>query len=89
LATPNAWNGTGFRDNWTIDTNHGGDPGVGLDSSWTNSGLPQPIDFGQSNQDIDQLLSLPADGGVDPFASFDIPFWLGQDEYAGLVNEWS
>ncbi|KAF2647909.1 hypothetical protein K491DRAFT_708989 [Lophiostoma macrostomum CBS 122681] len=30
-----------------------------------------------------------SESGVDPFAGFDIPFWLGQDEYAGLVNEWS
>ena len=46
-------------------------------------------DFAQNGIGIDRHIPLPNDDGLDPFAGFDIPFWLGQDQYSGMVNEWS
>lgn len=37
----------------------------------------------------DQLFQFSSNDDHDPFSGFDIPFWLGQDQYSGMVNEWS
>jgi hypothetical protein len=94
-STPSPPNDAGVKEAWNTNFGHDGDtsgpaaydPDVDLSSAV--GGLPLPIDAMQSDQDINGLLSFSAESGVDPFAGFDIPFWLGQDEYAGLVNEWS
>ena len=31
--------------------------------------------------------ALCAGDAMDPYAGFDIPFWLGQDQYWDMVNE--
>lgn len=46
-------------------------------------------DLTQSGLGLGQDIPLQNDDCLDPFAAFDIPFWLGQDKYAGMVDEWS
>jgi len=58
-------------------------------ASGTDSGLQQWNEFIQSNHHINEIMPLTTDVNADPFAGFDIPFWLGQDEYSGMVNEWN
>jgi hypothetical protein len=55
----------------------------------TNLGLLQWSNYMQSNNEINEILPLPTDDSADLFAGFDIPFWLGQDEYSWMVDEWS
>jgi hypothetical protein len=31
--------------------------------------------------------TLSAGDTMDPYAGFDIPFWLGQDQYWDIINE--
>ena len=37
---------------------------------------------------FDQSMAIAGGEGLDPFSGFDIPFWLGQDQYWGMVNDW-
>ncbi|KAL5442322.1 hypothetical protein PMIN05_004080 [Paraphaeosphaeria minitans] len=46
-------------------------------------------DFSQNGLTLDQSFQFSSNDNHDPFAGFDIPFWLGQDQYAGMINEWS
>ena len=48
-----------------------------------------PSDPSQSSFGPDQLFQFSSNDEQDPFSGFDIPFWLGQDQYSGMVNEWS
>lgn len=83
---------------WTAGLEHfpqqtfdGGLEGPGgnapLESANANSGSLLSGGFARSG--LDGSIPLPGDDGLDPFAGFDIPFWLGQDQYSGMVNEWS
>ncbi|KAF2185481.1 hypothetical protein K469DRAFT_687825 [Zopfia rhizophila CBS 207.26] len=54
----------------------------------SSSMLPQWNDFAQGQSGFDMALAIPNDEGSDPFYGFDIPFWIGQDQYSGMVNEW-
>lgn len=47
---------------------------------WSNTGLTNI--FGASNAD-----NINTDGTCDPFAAFEIPFWMGQDQYGNLMDE--
>ncbi|KAF2013961.1 hypothetical protein BU24DRAFT_250182 [Aaosphaeria arxii CBS 175.79] len=62
-------------------------PGTPANGSTSNIGFLHWEDFMQNNGTFDSSASMPTDG-ADPFAGFDIPFWLGQDQYAGMLNEW-
>lgn len=55
----------------------------------TTPGPVSWIDYMTSNNGITEIIPLPSNDGADPFAGFDIPFWLGQDQYSGMVNDWS
>ncbi|KAF2004059.1 hypothetical protein P154DRAFT_459757 [Amniculicola lignicola CBS 123094] len=46
-----------------------------------NLHLPAPAGLSED-------LPLPGDG-ADLFSGFDIPFWIGQDQYSDMVNDWS
>ncbi|KAF2108171.1 fungal-specific transcription factor domain-containing protein [Lophiotrema nucula] len=51
--------------------------------------VPQWSDYMQANLNFDASVPFGGDDGSDPFSGFDIPFWLGQDQYSGMINEWS
>jgi hypothetical protein len=51
--------------------------------------IPPLGDFSHNSLALDQSFQLSSNDNEDPFAGFDIPFWLGQDQYAGMINEWS
>lgn len=44
-------------------------------------------DILQANDDLDTDASLPQGGGMDPYIGFDIPFWLGQDQYWDMLHD--
>jgi hypothetical protein len=48
-------------------------------SEWT--------DFMQANDAFDSSISLPHKDSVDPYIGFDIPFWLGQDQYQNMLQD--
>lgn len=66
---------------------------IGLDAplrtSEATSGFPPWEDYTQGNIGFGGILPLPEADGLDPFSGFDIPFLLGQDQYSGMVNEWT
>lgn len=56
----------------------------------------QPSNFpeimsGQSwlelGMDLEADLPMFPNNGVDPLQGFDIPFWMGQDNYAAWMNQ--
>ena len=51
--------------------------------------VPQWCDYMQANLNFASTVPFGGDDGSDPFSGFDIPFWLGQDQYSGMINEWS
>jgi hypothetical protein len=53
-----------------------------------NFGLLQWSDYMQNNNETNDMLPLLTNNCTDLFDGFDIPFWLGQDEYSWMVNEW-
>lgn len=57
-------------------------------SSDNHPSIPPPGDYLYNGQIFDQPFHFSNDGSEDPFAGFDIPFWLGQDQYSGMINEW-
>ncbi|KAH7125226.1 fungal-specific transcription factor domain-containing protein [Dendryphion nanum] len=61
---------------------------VTLDQSETNAEAAQWNDFMRTGATFDQSMTLGGGEGLDPFSGFDIPFWLGQDQYWGMVNDW-
>ena len=52
-----------------------------------NSSVPPVDDSCQVNSG--RGLEALNDDEQDDFSGFDIPFWLGQDQYSGMVSEWS
>lgn len=83
----------------TTQTGRSGDPCFDstLGEAGTNFG-PQPSDpcggasspegLLQSVAGLDQSFQFSHIDDHDTFSGFDIPFWLGQDQYSGMVNEW-
>lgn len=45
-------------------------------------------EFMQTGTTFDQSMAIAGGEGLDPFSGFDIPFWLGQDQYWGMINDW-
>lgn len=44
-------------------------------------------DFVQANETLDSDATLPQVDGLDPYVGFDIPFWLGQDQYWDMLHD--
>lgn len=44
-------------------------------------------DYLQANELLDSNMSLPQLDSVDPYVGFDIPFWLGQDQYWDMLHD--
>ena len=44
-------------------------------------------DFIQASETFDSSASLPQADSMDPYIGFDIPFWLGQDQYWDMVHD--
>lgn len=44
-------------------------------------------DFIQANETLDASAPLPQEGSMDPYIGFDIPFWLGQDQYWDILHD--
>jgi len=44
-------------------------------------------DFIQANEGLDSSVPLPQVDGMDPYIGFDIPFWLGQDQYWDMLHD--
>ncbi|KAJ8118776.1 hypothetical protein OPT61_g319 [Boeremia exigua] len=44
-------------------------------------------DFLQANETLDASAPLPQVDGLDPYIGFDIPFWLGQDQYWDMLHD--
>lgn len=90
VANPNCTSGMGTAPTISGETPiNSGSIAPGIVPSDTNLGLLQWSDYMQSNNEINEILPLPMDNSADLFAGFDIPFWLGQDEYSWMVDEWS
>ncbi|PSN68638.1 hypothetical protein BS50DRAFT_321301 [Corynespora cassiicola Philippines] len=82
---PQAIEETGLRSDHgqpshTDGTHPTSDAGLGI-LSWGN--------YMENSISMDPNISIPSSDGNDPFAGFDIPFWIGSDKYSGMVNEWS
>jgi hypothetical protein len=45
------------------------------------------IDFMQASDTCDSSIPLPQANSVDPYIGFDIPFWLGQDQYQDILQD--
>lgn len=43
--------------------------------------------FIQANETLDSNASLVHGDGIDPYIGFDIPFWLGQDQYWDMLQD--
>ncbi|OAG11281.1 uncharacterized protein CC84DRAFT_1079410 [Paraphaeosphaeria sporulosa] len=65
------------------------DTGSYVQTSDNNPNIVPLGDFSQNGLTLDQSFPFSSNDDHDPFAGFDIPFWLGQDQYAGMINEWS
>lgn len=50
--------------------------------------VPPPGGFPHNALAFEEPFQFPSNDNQDLFAGFDIPFWLGQDQYAGMINEW-
>mgnify|MGYP004514308757 CR=1 FL=1 len=50
-------------------------------------GSPERSDFIQANNVLDPGAPLPQMDGMDPYIGFDIPFWLGQDQYWDMLHD--
>lgn len=48
-------------------------------SEWT--------DFMQASDTFDSSIPLPQADSMDPYIGFDIPFWLGQDQYQDMLQD--
>jgi hypothetical protein len=44
-------------------------------------------DFIQANDNIDPSTTFPHAEGMDPYIGFDIPFWLGQDQFWDMLHD--
>lgn len=44
-------------------------------------------DFLQASETLDPIIPLPQGDGMDPYIGFDIPFWLGQDQYQDMLHD--
>jgi len=44
-------------------------------------------EFLQANNTLDASAPLPQADGMDPYIGFDIPFWLGQDQYWDMLHD--
>ena len=44
-------------------------------------------DFIQANEALDMSAPLPQADSTDPYIGFDIPFWLGQDQYWDILHD--
>jgi hypothetical protein len=44
-------------------------------------------DFIQANETLDTSAMLPQVDSTDPYIGFDIPFWLGQDQYWDMLHD--
>lgn len=61
----------------------------------SNNSNPPVFDFGssewsdflQANDTLDASASLPQVDDMDPYIGFDIPFWLGQDQYWDMLHD--
>jgi hypothetical protein len=65
------------------------DTGLNVQTSGDNLSIPPLGDMSHNGLALDQSFQFSGNDNQDPFAGFDIPFWLGQDQYAGMINEWS
>ncbi|KAF3006458.1 hypothetical protein E8E13_003116 [Curvularia kusanoi] len=53
-----------------------------------NFGNPEWSDFLQANETLDSNAQLPPQlDNMDPYVGFDIPFWLGQDQYWDMLHD--
>ena len=50
-------------------------------SEWT--------DFMQASDTFDSSIPLPQADSMDPYIGFDIPFWIGQDQYQDMLQDHS
>lgn len=50
-------------------------------------GNPQWTDFMQASDTFDSSIPLPQTDSMDPYIGFDIPFWLGQDQYQDMLHD--
>lgn len=50
-------------------------------------GNPEWNDLFQASETLDPSISLPQGDGMDPYIGFDIPFWLGQDQYQDMLQD--
>lgn len=69
------------------DTGDGSVANLNVQFNSLNSSAP-PVD---DSSQVGSGRGLEAWNGdeQDEFSGFDIPFWLGQDQYSGMVSEWS
>lgn len=44
-------------------------------------------EFIQAHENLDLSAQLPQANGMDPYIGFDIPFWLGQDQYWDMLHD--
>lgn len=50
-------------------------------------GNPEWSDFIQANETLNSSAPLPQASSMDPYIGFDIPFWLGQDQYWDMLHD--
>lgn len=65
------------------------DTGLNVQTTDNNPNITPLVDLSYNGLTLDQSFQFSSNDSQDPFAGFDIPFWLGQDQYAGMINEWS
>lgn len=66
------------------------DTGFNVQTNDQNADIPPLGDLSHNDLMLDRSFQLSSyHDDQDHFAGFDIPFWLGQDQYSGMINEWS
>jgi hypothetical protein len=67
-----------------------------LDAPLNNNTINAPVfdfgtsewsDFLQANNSLAPNTQLPSLDSIDPYIGFDIPFWLGQDQYFDMLHD--
>ncbi|KAF2621566.1 hypothetical protein BU25DRAFT_426337 [Macroventuria anomochaeta] len=77
-ANPSAENAQSFNTSMPYQNSN---------TSVSDFGSLEWSDFIQANEALDSSAPLPQTDGMDPYVGFDIPFWLGQDQYWDMLHD--
>lgn len=82
-----ATNSTPLLDNTQSFNSTSAMPYHSINTPVFDFGVSEWNDFLQASESLDPSISLPQGDGMDPYIGFDIPFWLGQDQYQDMLHD--